>query len=116
MKNTSTTASFILAVAATAWAWTAGAQTAPNPAPETAPRMVETGEVFDEVVTALDKHGLHVDVEKAQRAAIDAVVRFADPGGRVVVKSDIDLMDRGAERQHLCYWRGPNHDQRVSAR
>jgi carboxyl-terminal processing protease len=59
-----------------------------------AAQAVETGKVFDQVVTILHTHGLNFNVKDAQRAAIDAVVRSADPGGRVITKPDLDLMER----------------------
>jgi carboxyl-terminal processing protease len=53
-----------------------------------------TAKVFQRVVEALEQHGIKLDQKAAQRAAIDAVVKTADPNGAIVPIEEIDRWEQ----------------------
>ena len=54
-----------------------------------------------EVVNVLQKYGLSFDARKARDAAVDAMIRAADPRGRLM--SEADLAQREEENQGVFY-------------
>jgi len=53
--------------------------------------------VFAQVVQTLTRHGLSLDTREARRAAVEAVVKTADPHGGLLTPSELEQMERRAE-------------------
>ncbi len=120
----------VLGVACLAWrvaAWPASADTAANPGvdaeapakpatPAATPAEDTVGPAILETMTLLRKQGLTVEGKKAQWAAIEAVVKAADPRGRVLSEKDWERIKQ--EQQGLFYDAGvraafTNHGWRI---
>ena len=78
------------------------AQAVEPPAPKAPPPVEDTvGPAILETMTLLRKQGLTVEGKKTQRAAIEAVVKAADPRGRLLSEKDWERIKQ--EQQGIFY-------------